>query len=202
MHTTVSAPYRQWPGSHGRRRALQVVNAFLPDLLDLLDPARIVRFRVFAHFARSQPFLNWCYAPPDLDLAQRFAGSVKTLALSVLYAPVLPVSPVIGFVGLAFSYVTDRWLALRISQAPREFDIEALAYVADIVSLLPLGQLLLVYLLYYRGAEGETRVPFAVGTAIYLLWVVLPIKQKLGLAKYDVQEDGGTKNRRCALFPV
>lgn len=187
------------PRPRSRTAGAQVINAFLPDVIDLLDPLRLVRFRVFSHFARSQPFLNWCYAPPDFDLAQRFAGSVKTLGLSVLYAPILPISPIIGFIGLAFSYITDRYLALRICQAPRDFDIEALEFVGDIVSLLPLGQLLLIFLLYYRDAESVTRVPYAVGLMIYLLWVVLPIKQKLGIAKYDVQEDGGTRCRRCAL---
>jgi hypothetical protein len=40
---------------------IQLINAFLPDLLSVLNVTRMIRFNVFSHFARSQKFMNWCH---------------------------------------------------------------------------------------------------------------------------------------------
>jgi hypothetical protein len=179
---------------------IQVSNAILPSLLTVCNPSRIITFRVFSHFARSQSFLNWCYTPLEFHLSHRFSAAVRTLSLSIFYAPILPVSPLIGLFGLSLSYVADRWLSLFVCQRPRSFNIEALDYVSVLITLLPFAQLLLTYLLYFRGEdlEGNTLAPFALGMGIYMLWLFLPIKQKLGYSRYEIMDDGGTGNQRCA----
>lgn len=127
----------------------------------------------------------------------RYASAAKTIALSILYAPILPVSPIIGLVGIAFSYAADQWLALRVCQTPKNFDSDALDLAGLTISLLPLAQLLLMYLLYFEGLQG-TLAPFCTGIIILGLFKVLPIKAKLNLARRADDEDGGTDNRRCA----
>jgi hypothetical protein len=159
----------------------------------------LIIFNVFPHFARSQSFLNWCYTPFEFQLWKGFSDSLRTLALAVLYTPILPVSPAIGFIALLVNYLTDRWLSLFVCQRPRSFNIEALDYVSMIITLLPFAQLLLMFMLYYRGEgfETVTLAPFAIGMGIYLLWMFLPLKQKLGYARYEIMDDGGTGDQRC-----
>jgi hypothetical protein len=86
---------------------IQVVNAFLPDILTLFEPFRLFNYHFLSRFARSQAFLDACVAPIEFSLPLRFAAAIKTITLSILYAPVLPISPAIGLVGIFFSYATD-----------------------------------------------------------------------------------------------
>jgi hypothetical protein len=181
---------------------IQLINAVLPDLLSVFDVQRMVRFHVFARFARSQSFLNWCREPPQFALPQRFAAASKTIALAVLYAPILPISPIIGLVGIAISYVSDQWLALRVCQTPAAFDADALELAGSMLALLPLAQLLLIYLLYFKGVEDKMLPPFIIGVAIVGLFVILPIKAKLNFARRRDDEDGGTNDRRCVAGAV
>jgi lipid-A-disaccharide synthase-like uncharacterized protein len=173
----------------------------LPAFFSVFDIRQIITLHIFPHFARSQPFLKWCYTPFEFSLLYRFSGKIRSLSLAVLYAPILPVSPILGFVALFLNYLTDRWLSLFVCRQPQSVNIEALDYVLLIMALLPCGQLLLIYMVYYRGEDlaKVTVAPFAVGMFIYLLWVFLPFKQRLGYARYEILDDGGTGDLRCVL---
>lgn len=52
---------------------IQLINAFVPDLLSVFDAARMVPFHVFSRLARSQSFLTWCRTPPAFSLPSRCA---------------------------------------------------------------------------------------------------------------------------------
>jgi hypothetical protein len=88
-----------------------------------------------------------------------------------------------------------------VCQNPKAFDADALELAGSMLALLPLAQLLLIYLLYFKGVDG-TLPPFIVGIVILGLVVLLPIKQKLNFARRRDDEDGGTNDARCALTEV
>ena len=50
---------------------IQAINAFLPDLLSILDFGRIVPYHVFKAFAQTDAWINWCCAAPEFMLALR-----------------------------------------------------------------------------------------------------------------------------------
>jgi hypothetical protein len=177
---------------------IQLFNAVLPALFSLFDVFRMVVYHVFSSFARSQSFLNWCLSPPVFDLPERFANAGRTISLAILYAPILPVSPIIGAAGILTSYLTDQWLALQVCQNPRAFESNALELASSMLGLLPIAQLLLIYLLYFKGNSGDTLAPFIVGVVILAAVVLLPIKQQLKMDRRRDVEDGGTDDKRCA----
>lgn len=97
---------------------VQVVNAFLPDVVSLAYPSRVVSYHILSRFARSQAYLDALVAPVEFSLALRFAAAIKTISLSILYAPILPLSPIIGAVAILFSYMTDMCVSSPGGAAP------------------------------------------------------------------------------------
>lgn len=180
---------------------IQIINAILPDAFSLLDLGRIVRFNIFSRFAQSQSFLNWCLAPPAFNLPERFANASRTIYLAILYAPILPVSPIIGAAGIAFSYSADLWLALQLSQTPRAFDSDALELVGSLLGLLPLAQSLLIYLLYFKDFQSDALPAFVIGVLMVALVFLLPVKVFFKFGRRREAEDGGTNDRRCWPAP-
>lgn len=79
---------------------------------------RILNFHIFSRFARTQAYLHSCLEPTEFSLPQRYANTINTVGLAILYAPVLPLSPAIAFVGLLISYATDQYIALRKAHKP------------------------------------------------------------------------------------
>ena len=65
---------------------------------------------------------------------------ILTVGLSLFYAPILPLSPVIGLVGLLIHYAADQYIALRHSLKPPAFEISALENPRLILRLIPLIQ--------------------------------------------------------------
>ena len=142
--------------------------------------------------------------------AYRYASAAKTITLAILYAPILPLSPMIGFIGIILSYLTDQWLALRVCRMPRNYGPDALQLASTTLTMLPLAQLLLMYLLYFVGWSG-TALPFVVGICIWALFKLLPVKALVRaiMLRCDIPEawpglnqvdaDRGTGNRRCAF---
>ena len=106
---------------------IQLFNAFVPDMLILFDANRILRRQVISHFAASQEMLDDMLVPSEFRLALRYSAAIRTLGLGIVFAPILPVSPVIAAVGLMISYCCDRVMALRIARKPEELNSKATA---------------------------------------------------------------------------
>jgi len=60
--------------------------------------------RFLAPLARTQDMLDSLMKPPEFILAEKYAAICKTVALAILYGPVLPVSYLIALVGMASTY--------------------------------------------------------------------------------------------------
>lgn len=177
---------------------IQVINAVLPDLVSVFDVTRMLRYHFFAKMAHTQAYMNSAMEPPLFNLPLRFASAVRTVALGVLYAPVLPISPAISVFGLVVSYVADQYLALHVSRKPRAFDVDTLAAVNHIIELLPMAQMLLILLVYFKGANG-IAAPFVVGTVIWGILFLVPLGRFARCARDRNQEEDGTRDVRCAL---
>lgn len=177
---------------------IQAINAVLPDLISVFDVARMLRYHFFANMAHTQAYMNSAMEPPLFNLPLRFASAVRTVALGVLYAPVLPISPAISVVGLVVSYFADQYLALHISRKPRAFDVDTLAAVNHIIELLPMAQMLLVFLIYFKDADGIVA-PFVVGTVIWSFFFLVPLGRLARCARDRNQEEDGTRDVRWVL---
>lgn len=171
---------------------IQLINAFVPDLIALFSVPRMINYHIFSKFARSQAFLNATLEPVDFELPQRYASAIKTIGLGLLYAPIQPLSPFIAFVGMLFSYMTDVIIALRLSKKPRAFGASALNSMNDLLRVLPIAYLVLMNSLYFKNEDGITAA-FITGVVIWGLMLLLPIKFFCGLVREVNLEDGGTE---------
>ena len=144
--------------------------------------------------------MNAALEPPLFDLPLRFASAVRTVALGVLYAPVLPISPTISLFGLVVSFVADQYLALHAARKPRAFDVDAIDAVNYIIQLLPMAQMLLILLVYFKHADGIVA-PFVVGTVIWSVLFLVPLGRFARCARDRDQEEDGTRDVRCFLPP-
>ena len=169
---------------------IQVVNAFVPDLMSLVKPTQLLRTRVLSHFAGSQEMLNFLVRPPDFALARRYTDALRTLGLMVFFSPILPASPFIAFAGLLFSYATDKYVALRVARLPNELSARATATLNTVVKLLPLGQILMVRFAFFPGARDANAV-FGVSLTVWVLFSFAPQDACLGVSD-GALEDAGT----------
>jgi hypothetical protein len=88
---------------------------------------------------------------------------ITSVGLTILYAPILPITALIGFVGIFIQYVVDQYLALRHSLRPRAFQVEAFNGANNFLGLLQLFQLLLILAFCF----GEiAAIPSVVGLVI------------------------------------
>jgi hypothetical protein len=95
---------------------------------------------LFSRAAASQAYVDGWLDPQPFWLSLRLAQAVLNLGLAILYAPILPISPLIGVVAMVLHYAADQYMALRHSLKPRAFDVQALHLANVILRLLPLAQ--------------------------------------------------------------
>jgi hypothetical protein len=82
---------------------IQLLNAAAPNIIALLHlPQSLDRF-VFSHFARSQQACDELMEPHPMELPLRTANVVRTVAITIIYTPILPISPIIGAIAVALS---------------------------------------------------------------------------------------------------
>jgi hypothetical protein len=178
---------------------IQLINAFLPDLLGLLERGlqRLFRYHVMSNFARTQAYLNAALEPPSFDIPLNVSGNIRTVSLGVLYAPVLPISPMLSLLGLCVSFFTDQFLALHATRKPRAFDVEVLGIVNIVLHMLPLVQMLLIYFVYFQ----RVLPAFVLGVALWGIVFVTPVRQLARCVRDKNFEPDGAHNVRCALQP-
>lgn len=119
---------------------IQLGNAFLPSIASVVGMPRMLRLHSLSRAAVTQTYADKWTDPEPFSMAYRLALGILTVGLSLLYAPILPISPFIGLVGITVHYAADQYVALRHSLKPRAFDVEALDAVNYVLRLLPLAQ--------------------------------------------------------------
>lgn len=90
-------------------------NAFLTPILWLINPyyfyLRFMRFWTELRFSKSkatQKELNELFENPSMDVALKYSHVIKTIILTCLYIPLLPVAVLISAVGLIFAYLVEK----------------------------------------------------------------------------------------------
>ena len=121
---------------------IQIANAILPAVIFLMQISGTVMVQFFSRAACSRYYVEGWLMPMHFMMAQRLAQAMLTLGLAILYAPILPISPLIGLVAMVIHYAADQFVVLRRSRQPPPFgaDVEALAGANVIMRLLPLFQ--------------------------------------------------------------
>eukprot|EP00930_Biecheleria_cincta_P054275 TRINITY_DN4026_c0_g5_i3.p1 TRINITY_DN4026_c0_g5~~TRINITY_DN4026_c0_g5_i3.p1 ORF type:complete len:972 (-),score=119.55 TRINITY_DN4026_c0_g5_i3:272-3187(-) len=58
------------------------------------------------------------FEPTPLDEPQHYANAEKTFVCCILYMPLVPWAPIVGFFSLIFQYANDKWMLLRYCRRP------------------------------------------------------------------------------------
>ena len=168
---------------------LQLFNAFLPDLVAFTDaPGRLTRL-VLARYAKTQDMMDQAMDPPQFILAEKYAQVCKTVALALVYGPVLPVSYLLALVGLFFTYFTDKFLALRRCQKPVRQQNQATERVAIFMNVMAFVQVCFSAMMWYDYNY------FGYWVGAFLLWIlynIVPLNRLAGISRDEAMEDGGT----------
>jgi hypothetical protein len=168
---------------------LQLFNAFLPDLVAFTDaPGRLTRL-VLARYAKTQDMMDQATDPPQFILAEKYAQVCKTVALALVYGPVLPVSYLLALVGLFFTYFTDKFLALRRCQKPVRQQNQATERVAIFMNVMAFVQVCFSSMMWYDYNY------FGYWVGAFLLWIlynIVPLNRLAGISRDEAMEDGGT----------
>ena len=128
----------------------------------------------------TQKQANLWFEGPAIDMAQCYAGVLKSLWLTAFYAPVLPIGLPISLIGLFLTYWTDKYLLLNRYVKPLELGKTLSQSMAEFLELTPfffaLGNLVFRYLII-KDIPDETLwfyLPSILGLGISFLYFVLP----------------------------
>mmetsp|Transcript_11334 Transcript_11334/g.32166 ORF Transcript_11334/g.32166 Transcript_11334/m.32166 type:complete len:1002 (+) Transcript_11334:314-3319(+) len=170
---------------------IQVFNSFLGDVLQILNPVRLLNYRVLSHHALTQEQLDLLMAAPPAAITLRYAGAVKTVALAMLTAPVLPLAPIIACFGLILSYFTDKMIFLRLCHVKAKLSHHLADHINRLMVLLPLGQLLLMQFVFFPGQPYMTDL-FIAGLIFWMVYAFVPVRKIFRIESSLLSQDGGT----------
>jgi hypothetical protein len=107
---------------------LEIMNAVMVPLIYLINPMRMFKLLKRFLFSRAstkgelhatQLAANNAYEGPEVDLVDRFASILKTLFLSLFFAPIVPIGPAIGLCGVVIEACIFKYMLLRVHCKPR-----------------------------------------------------------------------------------
>jgi hypothetical protein len=168
---------------------LQLFNVILPNVIAYVDIVGRVRRKHLARHARTQIMMDVSVDPPDFILATKYAMQCKTVALAMVYGPILPVSYALALFALFVTYFTDKILALKRCKKPVQQQNQATERVVLFMNVMALVQCVFSGFLFY-----DLRFPGYV-LACVVLWILyqlLPLNRWLGIERDATTEDGGT----------
>ena len=167
---------------------LQIFNAFVPDVIALLDVGGRLRRSALARRAKTQRMLDAMLDPDEFILAEKYSQVCKTIALALVYGPILPLSYAIALLGLCSTYWTDKYLALRRFKKPARQRNQATSRVVLFVNVAALLQLAAGYVFY----DYHQPLAYAAAAGVWFSFQTLPVNKLWGVARDEALEDGGT----------
>ena len=76
----------------------QLIDAVMAPILAMFDPTWLCS-RLSCQYAKTQGVLDKILVPPEFSLSIRYSDTIKTLSMAVIFAPMVPTSPMIGLIG-------------------------------------------------------------------------------------------------------
>ena len=122
----------------------QLIDAVMAPAMALFDPTWLCS-RLSCQYAKTQSMLDKILIPPEFSLSIRYSDTIKTLSMAIIFAPMVPTSPYIGFLGIFFQCATDRVVAFKVCQRPRQLQEGVMDMVFFLLRSIPLMQLGLMY---------------------------------------------------------
>ncbi|QDZ20537.1 10TM putative phosphate transporter cytosolic domain-containing protein [Chloropicon primus] len=162
----------------------QLIDAFMSPMLALLDPTWLCS-RLSCQYAKTQDVLDKILVPPEFSLSIRYSDTIKTLSMAVIFAPMVPSSPLIGFLGILMQCATDRVIAFKMAQRPRQLQegvMDMVFFLLKFISPLQLG------LMYYCFSGIRNLLIIAAG--IWFLAAAYSVFR--GAQRTKELEDAGT----------
>ncbi len=124
---------------------LLLMNAFTTNLLNLFSPWNAMaacKRRSLANSTNSkltQEEANKVFEGSRVDIAQRYANSMKTLIVSFFFAPAVPIVLVFSFFGEFLTYYIDFYLITRVHSRPPQLGKELAIAIADDIEWVPVA---------------------------------------------------------------
>ncbi|KAK3254181.1 hypothetical protein CYMTET_36598 [Cymbomonas tetramitiformis] len=182
---------------------IQLVNAVLPDIVQLLRVRYHINTIYLAKFAKTQSQMDVLHAPEEFSIAERYSNILKTFGLATFFGPLLPCSYCIGLVGVTFSYFTDKYMALRVCAKPDHLNQDVVLAFNRMLLFIAVIQYLICYFRYFDGDDNFVPV-FVMGLIFGVTYTVFPIQKIFGIKVDEELEDGGTGGvswEECMKFP-
>ena len=168
---------------------LQLFNAFLPNVIALADIGGRFKRRVLSRYAQTQEMMDLAMEPPEFILAEKYASVCKTVALAMVYGPVLPMSYILAIIALFIAYFSDKTLALKRCQKPVRQQNQATERVVTFMNIMALVQICFSGAMFFDGVHEEFYI---IGIIFWILYQIAPVKRLWGIERDDEMEDGGT----------
>ena len=84
---------------------------------------------------QSQAELDAKHLGPEFSIADRVADGIKTMFLSLVLAPILPLAPLCGSASLLLQHGLSRFFLLRLSRRPHWYDKRIMTSVSRLCSI-------------------------------------------------------------------
>ena len=169
---------------------LQLFNAILPNVVGYVDVIGRVKRKHLSRYARTQQMMDKACDPPEFILAAKYAANLKTVAMALVYGPILPVSYVLAVFALFVTYFTDKILALKRCQKPVRQQNQATERVVVFMNVMTVVQVFFAQVYFY---DLRYKGYFVVCLLIWFVYMLLPLNRWLGIERDSTLEDGGTE---------
>ncbi|CAJ1359851.1 unnamed protein product [Effrenium voratum] len=164
---------------------LQELNSDLAKYRDKEDPADRDMFRYVEEEVRS-----WeaSFEPTHMDLPRHYANAEKTYFCCLIYMPLMPLAPLLGFASLLFQYLNDKWMLLRYCRRPSVAQNSEAAVQALLRSRFVLPWLLPIVMVYFLRPCFQHTAALSIATFLSLMPAVVvllvPIKSLAKLFRF------------------
>lgn len=107
---------------------IEIMNAGIGPLIYLINPKNMIKKLKRRSLRKqnengevqaSQLDANLAFEGPEVDMADRFANLIKTLSLSLFFAPIVPIGVLIGIFAIIIESCVFKFMLLRIHTKPR-----------------------------------------------------------------------------------
>ena len=145
---------------------------------------------------------NSLFEGPPLDMAQRYANTMLIYIMTVFFAPLMAIAPVVGLGGNIFSYWVEKYLLLRRHRRPEEMGPTIAFFFANSIPWFMLLYAISNFVWVNRLSDGQNS-PGLVGLILMSIYIVLPIRsyinKKFGADIFRFDEHTYQKNKHQFL---